>query len=182
MPIKYLLCMMRTSLTCHIKNHNFIACIGSLGFWIDVYKNSLQANVHFSVLLFYQKKWLRLFLISIAIHFTCSLNENHRAFKQYYYGVTRDRVCKILEQCIYYIYSKTFLSPAHLQPSETFKTIVWVQVNLIDKLNSPNCTFHHILHANNHFSKYSALYHLSNKRAMTVINTFKYWDVALGWQ
>jgi hypothetical protein len=92
-----------------------------------------------------------------------------------YQDVTRDKVCTIRKHCLLCTEAMFLLSPVPLHPIEYSTTFLQIQDDLIDKHNNLDSSFKCIFNAKDQFSNFSALYPLTNKRAITVANAFINW-------
>jgi hypothetical protein len=88
-----------------------------------------------------------------------------------YYSVAGDKVCTIYKHCFLCTEAKFLSAPVPLQLFEYSITLLQIQNDLIDKHNLDSglkCIFN----AKDYFSKFSAIYCLTNKRAITVAIDF----------
>lgn len=92
----------------------------------------------------------------------------YKAIKDEVHYITRGEVEWVLEHCSHCLTSRPNLSRAPLRPIRSNGVFDRVQIDLIDMQSTPDHDYKWILHAKDHFSKYSAAYPLRNKTAHEV--------------
>lgn len=96
------------------------------------------------------------------------------------YSITREEVKWVVDRCRNCFLNKPASTRAPFSPIEVNKTFERVQIDLIDMRHEPDGQYKWILHAKDHFSKFSYLYALKSKEAGEVAGAFGYWIMSFG--
>ncbi len=86
----------------------------------------------------------------------------------------------IVARCQNCIINRPSTTRAPLQPIEVTRTFEQVQIDLIDMKHKPSDQYKWILHAKDHFSKYSWLYALKSKESEPITRAMEQWLMAFG--
>ena len=97
------------------------------------------------------------------------------AINEKYYGITQQEVEWILRRCTTCILDKNANVSAPIQAIEVNRTLERIQIDLVDMRSIPSGgKYHWILHIKDHWSKYSVLFALKNKKAESVAKKLEY--------
>ncbi len=106
--------------------------------------------------------------------------KTYARFERKCYGITRGEVEWMVARCQNCVTNRPSTTWAPLQPIEVEKTFEHVQTDLIDMKHEPSDQFKWLLHAKDHFSKYSWLYPLKSKESEPIARALEEWLMAFG--